>query len=173
MVFLESPEKLARPKEIIEQTFNVFCGSHMTMDMVAFAKFCESSKRVPTSDANLIFSAAVRNVHLGMELSDFKVALGLLVNFVKSGTMQRLGSETSSLLQNGDFEVIKPRRPSSTGKCRSSSENHSNNTPMVKKSQKNPSSFRWSPLDVVDTCSGATQETPSRIIRWCPAELEE
>ncbi len=33
---------IVRMQEIIEQTFNVFCGAQQTMDEVGFAKFCES-----------------------------------------------------------------------------------------------------------------------------------
>merc|ERR1711924_185961 len=51
-----------------------------TMDELRFARFCESSKRLPASDANFVFAAVVNNVQKGMELKEFKQALTLLVN---------------------------------------------------------------------------------------------
>jgi len=174
---------VTRPKEIIEQTFNVFCGPQQIMDKTGFAKFCESSKKVAASDAMIIFSAVVQNVHSGMDLSEFKAALGVLVNFGKEISAKRGQGLTSapradrrpSLSECFEApEVIKPARQESTR--RKSLENHGQNTTVGLK-PKTSSTFRWSPLDIVDNITGVQETrcpgTPSRTIRWCPAELEE
>lgn len=163
-----------RPKEIIAQTFDVFCGPEQTMDTLGFAKFCESSKRVVASDANIIFSAVVHDAHYGMDLTEFKAALGLLVNIKKAGGCPDRESSSECFEVAAVDEVIKPARQISMGR-RSSLENHSQNTTVgLKTKLKDPSSFRWSPLDIVDPINGGRPlDSPSRTIRWCPAELEE
>jgi hypothetical protein len=158
-----------QPKEIIEHTFNVFCGHQQTMDEVGFAKFCESSKRVIASDASIIFTNVVQNVHNGMDLNEFKAALGLLVNFSKTG-----GNRTPvEKIANG---AIRPARPSSRGKVRVST---SGAEPKI-----TASTFRWSPLAIVESVEDIKEsrlETverqkarkASRTIRWCPAEVDD
>jgi len=156
-----------RPKEIIEQTFNVFCGPQQTMDKVGFAKFCESSKRALVSDADVIFFTVVNNAHNGMELSEFKAALGLLVN---AGKVARSCTDRKSVSESK--EVRKPVRQRSTAR-KSSLENHSKNKRVdISLKSKTSSPFRWSPLDISHP-STRGQESPSRTIRWCPADLEE
>jgi hypothetical protein len=166
---------MTRPKEIIEQTFNVFSGPQQTMDQSGFARFCESSKRVVASDANAIFCTVVQNSHSGMDLHEFKAALGLLVNVNrKTGSCDSPHEEKRCLGECVEArEVVKPARQVSSGRRKSCLENHSKNKAVGLK-PKHSSTFRWSPLDVAEPISGV-QDTlsPSRTIRWCPAELEE
>lgn len=170
----------ARPKEIIEQTFNVFCGPQRTMDEVGFAKFCESSKRVLAADADAIFSAVVQNVHNGMELSEFKDALTLLVDF-GNRSQNRPGTERKPLSEKNFMaspKAVKPVRKSSSGPRRSTAQKHKRPQQCDAKLDARPT-FRWSPLDIGDSIDENDdypnkQESPYgvRTIRWCPAELE-
>jgi len=176
-----------RPKEIIEQTFNVFCGPQQTMDQVGFAKFCESSKRALVSDADVVYNTVVDNVHIGMELSEFKAALGLLVNADKSrsprtdrksnillGADRKSVSECYEVRKPCELQVRKPVRQRSTAR-KSSSENHSKNKRVdISLKSKTSSTFRWSPLAISDPNTGGQDSvSASRTIRWCPADLEE
>jgi len=165
MVVISSLQGTTRPKEIIEQTFNVFCGSQRTMDEVGFSKFCESSKRALGSDASHIFLTVVQDVHQGMDLGEFKEALALLVN-ANGG---RGGNRTDrKALSGNSSKLIKPARQSSMeGKASLENQRPMNSLGAAPKTS---STFRWSPLDV------GCDESPSsrsRAIRWCPADLEE
>jgi len=79
---------------IIERTFEVFSGPEGTMDRTGFVKFCESSKKVPASDADTIFLTVVQNVRNGMHLGEFEAALELCVN---SGKGERIGADRKCL----------------------------------------------------------------------------
>jgi hypothetical protein len=166
-----------RPKQIIEQTFNVFCGPQGTMDMMGFVKFCESSKKVPASDADTIFSTVVQNARNGMNLSEFKAALELCVNSSKAAAIcadTRCLSDFSEVCgRQGQISMpIKPGRQGSTRR-KSCLENHSLNVPVGLK-PKCSSTFRWSPIDVADTINGGLDSSATRrTIRWCPADVEE
>lgn len=178
MVVIESLPSATRPKEIIEHTFNVFCGAQKTMDEVGFAKFCESSKRVLASDARNIFCAVVQNVHNGMDLSEFKDALTLLVKFGKNSANQQ-GMDRKASSDNQSPKAVKPAGRRSTvrrstlqsrrNRIESDSSNSSDKDSST--SSESPSTFRWSPLDIGDSIN--REDSPSRPIRWCPAELEE
>jgi hypothetical protein len=182
----------ARPKEIIERTFDVFSGPEGTMDMMCFVKFCESSKKVSAAVADTIFSTVVQNVRDGMNLSEFKAALELCVN---SGKPARTcstpdkkclteSSEDSPIVhrRSSRLVLIKPCRRASMGsvdlqglskKSSLGSENQNLNI-TVDKPPKCESSFRWSPIDPADVSTGG-QDSPiiRRTIRWCPAAVEE
>jgi len=147
------------------------------MDMMGFVKFCESSKKVPASDADTIFSTVVQNVRNGMNLGEFKAALELCVNSVKGAGMcadRKCLSECPDVCgrQARTSKLIKPARQGSTRR-KPCLENHSLNITVGLK-PKCSSTFRWSPLDVADALNGG-QESPAirRTIRWCPAQLEE
>lgn len=162
------------------RTFNVFCGPQRTMDEVGFAKFCESSKRGLASDADAIFSAVVQNAHNGMELSEFKAALTLLVDFGNRG-QNHPGTERKPLSENNfraSPRAVKPARKISVGPRRSTAQKHKRPQHCDAKSEAR-STFRWSPLDIGDSIDQNddypnTQDSSSqtRAIRWCPAELE-
>jgi hypothetical protein len=179
MVFVSTPNE-ARPKEIIERTFDVFCGLQQTMDIVGFAKFCASSKRVLASEADDIFSAVVQNAHRGMELSEFKDALTLLVD-VGSKVQSHPGTERKPLSERNHRaspKAVKPARKSLAGQRKSTGQKPEGSHHCDAKSEARPI-FRWSPLDIGDSIDENNdcrlQQEPlsqSRTIRWCPAELE-
>lgn len=160
---------MTHPKEMIEETFNVFSGFEQTMDEIGFTKFCECSKRVVPSEARIIFSAVVQNVHIGMDLKEFKDALNLLVASSKRGIEKRAASERGSL------KAVNPARQRST-MMREFKENRRTSN-VDQELVKTPSTFRWSPLDLGDSIKPVnddkSKEPPSRTIRWCPADLEE
>jgi len=168
------------PKEIIEDTFNVFCGEQQTMDVVGFAAFCECSKRVLAADAKIIFSAVVQDMHTGMELSEFKDALSLLVDFGK-GSGRYKDEDREMSIEKRITKVPTPVSKRSTVRRsslqlpqgRPSLERRRHSTNAVELNR--PSSFRWSPLEIGD-CSienKISKEPTCRPIRWCPADLEE
>jgi len=188
------------PKEIIEQTFSVFCGTHETMDEAGFAKFCESIKSVPASDARAIFCTVVPSVHSGMDLREFKAALGLLVNDTKTSHSR----PDRELLTDRSFKsskVIRIATPQGlTRRRRPSYESHLQNAVGIKSaivetnsdvstdigsdddlhecpnSDDGQHGFRWSPMAISESINGSEEPvSPShkRTIRWCPADFEE
>jgi len=154
-----------QPKDIIEETFNVFCGQEQSMDEDRFAKFCESTKHVLAADARAIFSIVVTHGNQGMDLSDFKVALGLLVNFSKQGRPQPPSKA--------------PQVPKHKAKTCGLQQ------PREDRRGSRSASFSWSAL--VDKSKDTEEKPPhapmpvarplarhmSRTIRWCPVELDD
>lgn len=137
MVAFDSAADASRPREIIEQTFVVFCDHCVSMDIVSFVKFCGSCKRVCESDASAIFFAVVRNVHNGMDLDEFKDALSLLVNAQKGNSADRKIADDKS------SKVVRPANQTSIGR-KLATENHGPNTTVGRKPSSSLS-LRWSP----------------------------
>jgi len=137
MVAIDTVADASRPREIIEQTFNVFCNHCVSMDIVSFVKFCGSCKRVCESDASAIFFAVVRNVHDGMDLDEFKDALSLLVNVQKGNSADRKtqGGKSSKVGRPADQTAIGRKL---------AAENRGPNT-TVSRMPSSSFSLRWSP----------------------------
>jgi hypothetical protein len=119
MAPIDTPPKAARPLNIIERTFEVFSGPEGTMDRTGFVKFCESSKKVPASDADTIFLTVVQNARSGMTLGEFKAALELCVKKEIRG--ERICAGRKCLKENHNLNITAGLKP----KC--------------------SSTFRWSP----------------------------
>lgn len=139
-------------REVIEHTFDVFCGQCATMDVAGFVKFCASSKRVSEADANIIFFAVVRNVNQGMNFSEFKDALSLLLNVGKDRTDSRTLSERSSKGCSDRKRLVeksctaKGSAKQNSGRKMTATENHSPNAAGIRK--KSSTILCWSPPSV-------------------------
>lgn len=188
-----STSSATHPKEIIEQTFGVFCGAHDTMNEAGFAKFCQSSKSVPAADARAIYCAVVPNVHSGMDLNEFKAALGLLVNDGRT-CCSRTDGELPADRSFKSSKVIRIATQGLTRRRRPSYESHLQNAVGIKSaivetnsdvstdtgsdidSDDGQHGFRWSPMaisDPVNDCEEPISPSHKRTIRWCPADLDE
>jgi hypothetical protein len=182
MVFA-AEEKLVRPqlqpKEIIEHTFRVFCGQQQTMDEVGFARFCESCKNVSANDASIVFATVVHNANnKGMNLTEFKAALALLVSFGKQSGEENSSIETPAKTPTRSVNATKASRPGQILSPRGVLCER-NRKESETDFEKPASTFRWPPPAVSETeVSVPRRAKPlarrgSRTIRWCPAEMEE
>lgn len=70
---------------VVEETFAVFCGVDNRLDREGFIEFCRECQlvnkmKLSSVDMNSVFNLAVVGDAQSLDLQEFRVALGLLVN---------------------------------------------------------------------------------------------
>mmetsp|Transcript_58723 Transcript_58723/g.102776 ORF Transcript_58723/g.102776 Transcript_58723/m.102776 type:complete len:159 (-) Transcript_58723:144-620(-) len=152
-----APSQPSQPAdEVIATTFNVFCGPHTAMDEVHFEKFCRSSgrvhKRSSSTAAKDIFVSVVENSAIGMNLSEFKTALSILVEGdTKLGTPKRRPARNISRTWRWRPEFLSEVQESGT-------EDNSKNVGMQSEG-----------LSKHPKCSSPA----TRTLRWRPADFDD
>lgn len=144
MVHVPSLPGTTRQQEIIEETFNVFCGAQQAMDEVSFTKFCECTRRARGSDASAVFFAVVQNVSHGMILSEFKECLALLVkvNGAKNGSQ----ADTQTWGGHSVKTMMKPANQSCAGRKTSCEDQSPSKIPLTGHSLKLFNAQEQSPI---------------------------
>jgi len=155
---LSPSNEFVRPGQgdLIEHAFNIFGEQQETMCEVGFAKFCKCTHKIQGPTTSAIFSSVVQDKAKGMNLNEFKTALGLLVSSGEHCTNSKAAAK----------KILK-----------SSAQGSGRVLPESRRAQKENLPAAASATNQIEERlpSSATRQSArklSRTIRWCPADLD-